>query len=228
MIQTVLWDVDGTLLDFLASEKVSVRKCFEHFSFGDCTEEKLRLYSEINRSWWEKLERNECTKYETLSYRFRDFFREIGVDFTDYDALNVYYQKQLGENASFFPGARECLLALKGRYLQAAVTNGTRPVQKRKLELTGLDRVFDAVFISDEIGFEKPNPEFFDAVFRALPDSRREETIIIGDSLSSDIKGGKAAGIRTCHFCPGKIPEKENADFVVQTFEEIPPLIQRI
>lgn len=227
MIRALLWDIDGTVLDFLAAERVGIHRCFARFSLGVCTDEMLNRYSAINRLWWEKLERGECTKPETLAGRFRDFFAAEGIPFDRIDELNLFYQDVLGETTVFFPGAEETLLAAKGRFFQAAVTNGTRRAQRKKLALTGLDTLLDAVFISDEVGFEKPSPEFFNAVFAGIPPFAKDEILIIGDSLSSDMKGGKAAGIRTCHYCPRPFsgPDPVGVDHRVASFSEIRKLL---
>ncbi len=227
MLRAVLWDVDGTVLDFLASEKASIRRCFAHFRLGECTDEMLARYSEINRRWWQKLERGECTKPETLYGRFREFFDAEGIAFDKIDEFNLLYQDLLGETAVFFPGARETILAAKGRYYQAAVTNGTRRAQRKKLAATGLDRVFDAVFISDEIGFEKPGRGFFDAVFAAIPPFEKDEIVIVGDSPTSDMKGGRDAGIRTWLFAPNSYFDSVPAvaDRRVASFDEIRALL---
>ena len=74
MITTILWDVDATLLDFLAAEKAAIKKLFQEFDLGECTDEMIRRYSKINRSYWEQLECGELTKPEVLVGRFREFF----------------------------------------------------------------------------------------------------------------------------------------------------------
>ena len=102
----------------------------------------------------------------------------------------------------FFDGAPEVIKTLKGRVLQCAVTNGTRTAQRRKLALAGMDRIFDHIFISDDLGAEKPGRAFFDRVFETIGPHSRQETLIVGDSLSSDIRGGVDAGIRTCWYNP--------------------------
>ena len=106
-------------------------------------------------------------------------------------------------------GARETLAALSGVCLQCAVTNGTKIAQDIKLRNSGLDKVFDRIFISEVVGFEKPNAGFFDAVFSAVSQVGRfvkDEIMIVGDSLTSDMKGGDAAGIVTCYYNPRRLP----------------------
>ncbi len=200
MIKTLLWDIDGTLLDFGKSEEYGIRKCFEIFSLGECTDEMLSRYSVINRKYWEKLERNELTKPEVLRGRFVEFFSTEGIEFDKIDEFNLEYQYRLGDKVFFCDNGLETVEFLKGKVKQYAVTNGTFVAQDRKLKQSGLDKIFDGVFISDKIGFEKPSMEFFDAVQSEIGKFNQDEVMIIGDSLTSDIRGGNNVGILCCWY----------------------------
>lgn len=202
MYKYLLWDIDGTVLDFLASEAYAIRKLFIKYNIGECSDDMLEMYSEINKKYWQMLERNELTKSEILVGRFREFFKLIGADTTISEDFNKDYQITLGDYAVFVDNAKEILLSQKGKYTLVAVTNGTKVAQERKLRLSGLDKIFDAIFISENVGFEKPNRKYFDFVFQKLGITDRKEAIIIGDSLTSDMKGGYDAGIDTCWFNP--------------------------
>lgn len=202
MIRAVLWDIDGTLLDFPAAERAAVRACFARFGLGECTDEMLSEYSRINIKYWQALERGEMTKPAILVGRFTEFFANHGIDPAAAGPVNAEYQIRLGDTVVFHEGALETILALKGRVLQYAVTNGTKTAQQRKLARSGLDTLLDGAFISDDIGAEKPDPVFFDAVFAAIGSIPRPQTLIVGDSLTSDIAGGVRAGIRTAWYNP--------------------------
>lgn len=202
MYKYILWDIDGTVLDFLASESYAIKTLFEKFNLGVCTDEMLKIYSDINVKYWQKLERNEMTKPEILVSRFREFFEKIHVDSSFADSFNKEYQVTLGDHIEFIPGAKEILLSQKGKYVLVAVTNGTKIAQEKKLRLSGLDKIFDYIFISENVGAEKPNIEYFEYVFKTLGIIDKKEVLIIGDSLTSDIKGGNTAGIDTCWFNP--------------------------
>ena len=206
MYRYLLWDIDGTVLNFLASEAHAIRELFEKYKLGECSEERIRLYSEINSKYWRKLERNEMKKADILVGRFREFFEAIGVDSTIAEDFNKDYQVALGDYIEFVDKAEELLRAQKGKYTLAAVTNGTKIAQEKKLHLSGLDLVFDAIFISENVGFEKPNKEYFDYVFEALEVTDKKDILLIGDSLTSDMKGGLVAGIDTCWFNPSHSP----------------------
>lgn len=223
MIRVVLWDIDGTLLDFLQAERVSIRKCFEIFRLGNFSDAMLREYSDINTRYWQMLERNEMSKPEILVGRFREFFSNHGIDPSLAERFNAEYQVRLGDGACFYPGAEETVRALKGRVPQFAVTNGTKIAQDRKLASSGLDQLLDRVFISDVIGVEKPNAAFFDPVFAEIGDIPKNEIMIVGDSLTSDMRGGVNAGIVTCWFNREGKPRPENLriDYEIDRIERV-------
>ena len=206
MYKYLLWDIDGTVLNFLAAEAYAIRALFKKYNLGVCDDEMLATYSSINTKYWKMLERNELTKHEILIGRFREFFETIGADTSIAESFNLDYQVTLGDHIEFVDNAKEMLLSQKGKYVLAAVTNGTKIAQEKKLRLSGLDKIFDHIFISEDIGYEKPNKGFFDHVFASLGITDKSEALIIGDSLTGDIKGGFNSGIDTCWFNPSHKP----------------------
>lgn len=212
MYKYLLWDVDGTVLDFSAAESYAIKTLFGKYEIGECTDYMLKLYSEINAKYWQMLERNELTKPQVLTGRFREFFEKINVDTSFAESFNKDYQLTLGDHIEFVKNAKEMLLAEKGKYVIAAVTNGTKVAQEKKLRLSGLDKIFDAIFISEDVGVEKPNTEYFDYVFEKLGITDKREVLLIGDSLTSDMQGGQLVGIDTCWFNPCHKPNNLSID----------------
>ena len=202
MIKTILWDVDATLLNFELAEKAAMEKCFSMFEMGECTQEMLSRYSKINRSYWQRLERGELTKPEVLVGRFEEFFGKEGIPVEKAAAFNEEYQVRLGDTVFFHDNAYELIKELQGKVKQAIVTNGTVVAQERKLEKSGLKKLITDIFISDRIGAEKPSPKFFEKVWEELGPYKKEEVMIVGDSLTSDMQGGNNAGIRCCWYNP--------------------------
>lgn len=223
MIKMVLWDVDGTLLDFLAAERAAIRQLFGEFGFGECSEEMLERYSEINVSFWERLERNELSKEEVLTGRFRQFFSEYDLDTACVKAFNDRYQLALGDTIVLKDECLSIIRSLRGRVRQYVVSNGTIAAQTKKLELSGIGELMDGIFLSEELGVEKPNPGFFEKVFEATGPVSRDEVLIVGDSLTSDIRGGMNAGIMTCWYNPsGKVlPPGYRADMIISNLHEV-------
>ena len=160
-IEAILWDVDGTLLDFLAAEEAAIQACFAHFGLGRCAPEQLERYSALNRRYWQRLERGELTKQQVLEGRFRAFFSQEGIDPELAVPFNELYQQRLGDTVRFLDQSDRLVRRLRGRVRQYAATNGTRAAQERKLRRSGLDQLLDGVFISELVGAEKPSPPSF-------------------------------------------------------------------
>lgn len=201
-IKVILWDIDGTLLNFQMAETYAIRKCFESFGLGTCTDEMLTRYSMINRRFWERLERGELTREQVLRGRFEEFFASEGISFDQADAFNAEYQIRLGDKVFFNDDAYALVKDLKGHVKQYAVTNGTRIAQERKLKLSGLEKILDGVFISEVLGVDKPNPAFFEKVWGKIGTYDPETVAIVGDSLTSDMQGGNYAGIQCWWYNP--------------------------
>lgn len=229
MIKTILWDVDNTLLDFKAAESAAISSLFRDFKLGECTDEKISRYSAINDVHWKKLERGELTKPEVLIGRFETFFGEYGIDKALAPAFNAEYQLRLGDTIVFRDNSYEIVKSLRGRVRQYAVSNGTIVAQTKKLRLSGLGELMDGVFLSEQVGFEKPDARFFDAVFAFDPGIKKSETLIVGDSLTSDIRGGMNAGIKTCWYCPEEkaVPDGYRIDFLLRDLNGIYELLGR-
>lgn len=208
MIKVILWDIDGTLLNFEEAEKHAIRACFAQFGLGECTDSMLVDYSAINRIYWQKLERGEMRKPDILIGRFATFFEKYGLDLGCAPAFNAQYQIALGDTVCFNPNGLEVVTSLQSKVKQYAVTNGTKVAQQRKLERSGLNQLLDGVFISEDLGIEKPGIGFFHRVWEKIGRFDPSEVMIVGDSLTSDIQGGNNAGILCCWFNP---EGKENA-----------------
>ncbi len=223
MITTVLWDVDGTLLDFNAAERAAIRTLFAEFKLGECTDEMLARYSAINISFWERLERNEITKPEVLRGRFEQFFGEYGIDTELAAPFNERYQVTLGDTIVYLDNSIDIVRSLRGKVKQYVVSNGTVAAQTKKLDRSKLGELMDGIFLSEKLGVEKPNIGFFDKAFEEIGCKDRSEMIIIGDSLTSDIRGGMNAGIKTCWYNPQKkpVPEGYRIDYVIGDLKEV-------
>ncbi len=221
MYKAILWDIDGTLLNFLKSENAAIKECFRICGIGECTDEMVTVYSEINDGYWRMLECGKIEKPVLFLRRFEDFFKRYGIR-CDAAEFNLLYQKTLGNHIFFNDNSYELVKSLKGKVRQYAVTNGSFTAQDRKLRKSGLDGLLDGIFISDTVGAEKPSAEYFDRVFSQIPESR-EEVILVGDSLTSDIRGANNAGIACCWYSPEQrpLPEELRIDYVINDLNRI-------
>lgn len=228
MITTILWDVDGTLLDFIAAEKAAIKTLFGEFNLGQCSDEMIKRYSEINKIYWQRLERGEITKQEVLVGRFKEFFKSEGIDISVVEEFNFLYQLRLGDTIVYHDDSLEIIKSLQGRVRQYVVSNGTVEAQSKKLRLSGLGELVDGIFLSEHIGVEKPNIEFFDKVLEEIKPADRSSILIVGDSLTSDIQGGNNAGIVTCWYNPlgDKAPDKYRIDYEISDLHQIYEIIE--
>lgn len=222
-INTVLWDVDGTLLDFRAAESAAIRTLFREFGLGVCTDEMIRRYSLINDGFWKRLERNEVTRERVLTGRFEAFFLEQGIDPGLAPAFNQRYQLCLGDTIVYRDDSLNIVRSLRGKVRQYVVSNGTVAAQTKKLDRSGLGELMDGGFLSEELGVEKPNAGFFEKVFAVIGSVDPAQTLIVGDSLTSDMQGGINAGIRTCWYNPEKKPLTEGyaVDMIITDLHEV-------
>ena len=201
-MKKILWDIDGTLLNFDLAETAAINKCFEIFNLEKPTDEMFKVYKNINNIYWERLERNEVTRDEVLLGRFRDFFEKYCIETDIAKDFNHNYQIELGKTYVFNPYGKEVVKKLASKYDQYAVTNGSLTAQKGKLEGSDLNKILKEAFISELIGFEKPDKRFFEYVFDKIGSRKLNDYVIIGDSLTSDILGGINSKIKTIWFNP--------------------------
>lgn len=194
MIRVLLWDVDNTLLDFPGGRSAGPCRRPSPSSAWAPARGSVERYAALNASYWRRLERGEITKAQLLPGRFQEFFQREGIACTDYDQVNAAYQCHLGDTVVFLDQSYDLVRDLRGRVKQYAVTNGTRTAQERKLARSGLGDLFDGVFISEVVGAEKPSLDFFRPVLEAIGPYDREELLLIGDSLTSDMEGGQPGG----------------------------------
>lgn len=228
MIRNVLLDLDDTILDFHQAEKIALTKTLKHF--GIEPEEKiLARYSVLNLEQWRLLEQGKLTRKEVKERRYKLLFDEIGADCCAASATK-YYESLLGVGHYFIDGAEELLETLVKRYRLYLATNGTMEVQKSRIKSAGIEKYFDGIFISQEIGFDKPDIKFFNYCFSKIMDFKKSETVIVGDSLTSDIKGGKNAGITAVWFNPKGIENTFSIvpEHIISELSELPALLYSI
>ena len=223
---TILWDVDDTLLDFALSERNALIKSFQAFNL-EIDDSIINRYSQINIQYWKKLELGEVSKEEVLIGRFRTLFEELEqkpVSITDFQKD---YQYNLAHVYFYKDESKELCIKLKDSCRQYLVTNGVSYTQRTKLHLAGFDLIMDDIFVSEEIGVPKPSVDFFHKCFEKIPEFDREKTIIVGDSLSSDMLGGNNARIATCWYNPSGLMNntKTTIDYQIQHLWQILDII---
>lgn len=225
MIKTILFDADDTLFDFKKAERTALSQTLLSLNI-EPKDILLRRYSEINLAQWKLLEQKKISRDELRVRRFSILFQEFGIP-CKADEATLLFEKKLGECGEFFSGAEELLQRLHKKYRLYIVSNGASAVQRSRLKITDAEKYFDGIFISQEVGYDKPDIRFFEACFQKIPNFCREETLIIGDSLSSDIQGGKNAGLVTVWYNRNNSRDTVGADFEIHVLDELEKLLKK-
>ena len=227
MVEFLFLDLDDTILDFHKAERIAVSKTIRDFGV-EPTEEILARYHVINKAHWERLERGEISREEVLVNRFAVLFSELGK-VVDPTACARTYEGNLSQGHYFLPGAEEAVKSLHKKYRLFLASNGTATVQHGRLTSAGLYPYFEKIFISQEIGYNKPAREYYDACFAQIPDFDQRKAIVVGDSLTSDILGGINAGLPTVWVNPeGKKYGTIQPDYEIKALSELEGLLETI
>lgn len=221
-VRVLLMDIDDTLFDFRTSSYQALSLTFAAYGLP-FTQEMWMRYEALDAAFWRQFERGEITKEFLYVERFRVFFAEYGLH-AEPAAFNAAYFRALGEQRYFMPHCEQVLKRLHENYQIDIVTNGNAEIQTRRIANSGMQRYFDHVFISEQMGCKKPDKLFYDRVFAQIGEAFRSCAIMIGDSLSSDMQGGRNAGIPTC-FYGKKEAADDRCDYVVEDLLELPPLL---
>jgi 2-haloacid dehalogenase len=221
----ILFDADGTLFDYPLAEEAALEKAC--LASGLTFEAGLiELYRRINHRIWQQLERGEIALAELKIRRFELLFEAAGFD-GDAERFSARYLDGLAEGTQLIDGAEEIVRELHGRVGMVILTNGLRDVQRPRLAGSALDGRFSDVVISEEVGAAKPAPEIFDVAFERMGQPAKHEVLIVGDSLTSDIRGGSDYGIDTCWFNPGRQPRDTDAliRYEIQRLSEVVEIV---
>ena len=224
LFKVLLWDLDNTVLDFNYAQSNSLKHAFERFSLGECTDEMIESFVEINARHWEMLERGEISRKQVFTKRFEEFLKKYDLrKKVTPSAINKEFENGICHTIAFLDDSYEILSRTRWDYATYCVTNGDTEVQKQRIKVSMLYKVFKDVFISQEIGYDKPKKEFFDYVLSHIEPCEKDEILIIGDSLSSDMLGGNRAGIKCCWYNPNGAPKPDNIriDYEIKSLYEV-------
>ncbi len=220
---TLLLDADDTLLDFGAAESAAIRAVFA--AHGHPADDALvARYSAINLRFWKRFERGEIPKEAIFAGRFAALFEECGMP-DDPEVFARDYQEALSREHPLLPGAAETCRALSERCDLYIVTNGVARTQYRRIADAGLTRWVRGVFVSEEAGSQKPDPAYFDYVFSRIGPVDRRRVLLVGDSLTSDMQGGRNAGIDVCWYNPRRHPATLPVTYEITTLPALLALI---
>ncbi|MCL1598849.1 MAG: YjjG family noncanonical pyrimidine nucleotidase [Actinomycetia bacterium] len=222
---TLLFDLDHTLFDFDASEIAAFNATLARAGV-ESPNGHAEIFTDINLALWADVERGVLTPNEVRTLRFEQLIDRTGID-ADPRVMADDYVHGLGANGDLYPGARSVLDELSPQAALALISNGIGEVQRARIARLGLERYFEAIVISGEVGTAKPGTGIFDIVFEHLGSPARAAALMIGDSLSSDIAGGINYGIDTCWYAPGATPDTSaRATYQITSLDQIPPIVR--
>lgn len=223
----LLMDLDNTILDFDTQEAVAITRMLAERGV-EATDERLAVFRRINAQHWERLENGTMTRQEVLVGRFSVFFETLGLQL-DAQSAQDSYENYLCQGHYFVTGAEALLETIYQDNDLYIISNGNTRVQDARLKSSGIARYFKDIFVSETMGCDKPSREFFSLCFSRIPDFAPERALVIGDSLTSDIRGGMNMGVPTCWFNPKHSPLRDGftPDYTVYSLDEIPGLIHK-
>ena len=227
--RVVLFDADGTLLDFRHAEERALAEAFHSTGINYQIQSHLPIYREQNARIWQEYEQGLLTSEQMRVERFRRFLSAIGVD-ADPDLFGSSYLRFLAQGEQMITGAQAMVEKLSGLVRMSVITNGLSDVQRSRFKRSPLTPYFDSIIISEEVGARKPEPRIFDAAMQSYREVDRSEVLMVGDSLSSDIAGGNSAGMHTCWFNPdGAVREElqERPTYEIRELSELANLLHR-
>lgn len=228
MIEFLFLDMDDTILDFHKAEAIALRKTLEGYGLTP-TEAVCARYSQINREHWQRLENRELTREQVVVGRFAALFREYGIQVKAYDVA-MTYEANLSQGHYFLPGAEQALQNLSKKYKLYLASNGTSRVQWPRLESSGIGKYFQEIFISQDMGADKPSMEYYNRCFAKIPGFDVGRAMMVGDSLTSDIRGGNNAGMLTCWVNARKETGREDipADYEIEYLSQLEDLLENL
>lgn len=194
----LFFDADDTLFDYDLAEAAALRRTFADSALP-FDEAYGPLYQRINSAIWRRFEARLITSETLRVERWSALFAEAGIT-ADAAAFSECYLGNLAQCTDLTRDALEVVQALAPRYQLAIITNGLKQVQRPRLARSAVGPYFSVLAISEEIGAAKPDPRFFDAAFALAGQPARSEVLVIGDSLTSDIRGGLNYGLDTCWY----------------------------
>lgn len=216
----VFIDIDDTLLDFTKCANDAIKSACNKFGVPYTTT-LVDTFHPINLDLWHRLEKKEVTKEKLFDTRFQIVFDKLGIK-ADGIAFETAFRENFHESAILVDGARDLLEYLRSKYKVYVASNASMHQQTNRMKRAGLDGYVDGYFVSEEIGFPKPQKEFFDACFKALPDVKPQDVVMIGDSLSADIKGACEYGLKTIWYNHRNEPTADvKCDYIVSRLSEV-------
>lgn len=219
MYKIILIDIDDTIFDFKSGEAKALINTLNKFNIK-YDDNLLKKFSDINEKYFQSYAKNEMTREQFHKARFDDLLY-ISKSYNDPIEVNKFYLENLAQQCEFVDGAKDVIQYLNDKYVLCIASNGKYEVQKQRLELAKIDKYFSKIYVSSQIGFNKPDKRFFDYIFNDLSEYKKSDFIIIGDREDSDILGAINSGIDSIYFNSQKKDTTLKSSYIIYNLEEI-------
>ena len=222
---TILFDLDGTLFDYDTSEAKALQNTFEDFDLP-FERKVIPIYRELNARLWKQFELGTISQKVIKVLRFKQLGNALNLEF-DAEEFSHSYLLHLSEGTDLIDGARQIIEFLSDKTDLVLITNGLTIVQRPRIKNSDMEQYFREVIISEEVGFAKPDVKIFDITFERLGFPTKEDVLIVGDSLTSDMAGGINYGIDTCWFNPNSLPLNNDfkCTYVIERLSDIKQIL---
>jgi len=223
----ILFDADGTLFDYCKAEAAALENTFRQRGLP-FSGKVMELYREINEKVWFDFENGRITSDRLRTKRFEILFREIGVE-SDTGSFSAGYLSALSSRTDLLDGAQDLLESISSSIRMVLITNGLREVQRARVANSSIGHYFEDVVISEETGYAKPDRCIFEVAFDRMGNPGRDRVLMVGDSLTSDIRGGNNYGIDTCWFNPSEqaCDQDVRIDYEITHLDELRSIIEK-
>lgn len=221
----ILLDADRTLFDFDKAEDLALTAVLEARGLP-ATEEIKAVYREENHKAWALFEQGKVTKPQLTVLRFRSFLERVGLE-SDAETMNRDYTANLSTHCIPLGPSEEVCRLLAGHCRLSIVTNGLSVVQHGRMDRCSFRSCFADLFVSEDLGCQKPQKEYFDAVAARIPGFDPARALVVGDSIESDIRGANHAGLDCVWFNPKgqPLPAGVTATYIISTLNDLPQII---
>ncbi|HFI0645780.1 TPA: YjjG family noncanonical pyrimidine nucleotidase [Streptococcus suis] len=218
----LLFDLDHTLLDFNQGEEVALTQFLEFMDVEDIEAFKA-IYRPLNQGMWKELEKGLITKKELINTRFSKTFAYFGRE-VDGREMALRYQEFIGKQGQIFEGADQLLKELVDRgYQLYAATNGVTYIQENRLLNSPIQTYFKQVFISEQMGTQKPAADFYEKIAEQIGCLDMTSFLMIGDSLTADIQGANNAGMDSVWYNPEQVSLTGSAQptYIISNYKQL-------
>lgn len=205
--EIIIFDADETLFDFKKSEKYAFENAMLEFDIEYDESYHLKIYKEINDAIWKELENGLITQEKLKVERFKRLSDKLNIKFDPVEFAKSY-MKHLANASFLYEDSTSLIEDLSKEHKLIIITNGLKNVQTNRIRKSTIGKYFEDIVISEEVGVSKPNPKIFEIALENINYTDKSKILMVGDSLTSDVKGGINFGVDTCWFNHEKVLNK--------------------